>query len=603
MPEIFNDLKKINRILSRKDRIRFVLLFCLMLAGSVLEAVGVGLIPAFMAFVMSPASVADHGWIPRFALPVALPEKITRDLLLIASLVLVIFTILKNSFLAFVFYSQSRLVNSLRVMLADRMFRVYQKAPYEWHLARNSAEILRNIRDDTGQVLNNVVMAVLDIILALMMTIMVIAVLLFTVTGASLLGMAIMGFGLVSVVTFFKKQIRNAGHVQRRETAESVKAVQQGFGALVDARINQREAFLANTFRASMVRQGRAARLQATIQKVTPYAIETCAIIGVLIVVVSIVMANDSFESAIPALALFIMVALRLKQATTQIANSYHKINGSRSFVDGIVADIEELERLDTARFSNVAGHLPLGNFRELKLDAVSYRYPDAETDALSGISLTIIAGQSVAFVGKTGCGKSTLMNMILGLLVPRSGSITVNGQNMGDHLQDWWRHIGYIPQHIFLLDDSIRANVAFALPPEQVDEGRIWEVLRLARLDDYVISQPDGLDTRVGERGVRLSGGQRQRLGIARALYNDPEILLMDEATSALDNHTETQVMAAINDMKQGRTLIMIAHRLSTVMACEKIYYLAKGSLKASGSYTDLLEKSVEFKTMAINS
>jgi ATP-binding cassette subfamily C protein len=247
---------------------------------------------------------------------------------------------------------------------------------------------------------------------------------------------------------------------------------------------------------------------------------------------------------------------------------------------------------------SNGNGHD--GGFERLELNDVVYTYPNVEDPAVNGVSLELKRSESIAFVGTTGCGKSTLVNLILGLLEPQSGAIRVNGSDIFSKLPAWRHFLGYIPQTIFLLDDSIRANIAFGIPPDEVSEEQLRLSLKSACLDMFVESLSEGIDTIVGERGVRLSGGQRQRIGIARALYFDPEVLVMDEATSALDNKTEAEVMQAIQNLKKGRTLIMVAHRLSTVEDCDRLYYLQKGELIAQGSYDELIKRSEAFRETA---
>jgi len=262
---------------------------------------------------------------------------------------------------------------------------------------------------------------------------------------------------------------------------------------------------------------------------------------------------------------------------------------------------LEEIEKRNTAR-QNLDAASICKTFDNLSLAAVSYTYPNTERPAVNNVSLNLKRGESIAFVGPTGCGKSTLVNLILGLLEPGSGTIKVNGVDIFSNLKGWRRLLGYIPQTIFLLDDTICANIAFGVPKDRVDKGLLQSVLQSACLDDFVETLPQGLDTVVGERGVLLSGGQRQRIGIARALYFQPEVLVMDEATSALDNKTEADVMTAIRNAKKDRTLIMVAHRLSTVEDCDRLYYFENGTIAACGNYRELLNTSVEFSEMASN-
>lgn len=574
---LIRDIRRLNTVLTRKDRLKFLCLLLMMLAGSLLEALGVGLIPAFISFVMSPASLTNYDFL-KDILP-TLPTEINSKLLLVASVLLMAFTVFKSLFLALVFYVQARLVNGMRVVLSSRMFKVYQSAPYEWHLSKNTAEIQRNIRDDTTQVLNNFVMALFDLTMALLMSLSVLGVLFYTVSGVALGGMVVMAFGLLTVIFVFKKQIKKAAETQRHEAANSLKAIQEGFGALVDARINNCEEYLAQKFRRSMFNVSLALRRQTTIQKITPYAIETCAIFGLLFVMYALVSSAELLQTVLPTIGLFGVVAVRLKQTTSAIASSLQRIQISSPYVDGLLKDLEELKAIEIPQKKDQ--ELSSVSFSELTLKNIGFTYDGAQTPALNDISFTIKAGTSTAFIGETGCGKSTLMSVVLGLLDPSVGSIALNGVSLSDCKRQWWKIVGYIPQHIYLIDDSIRANVAFGVPPEEINDDTVWDVLRKARLDAFVRDQPKGIDTSIGERGVRLSGGQRQRLGIARALYNKPQVLFMDEATSALDNETEELVMESINEIRENTTIVMIAHRLSTIKNCDKIFRINPGSIK----------------------
>ena len=573
------------------------MLLGLMFVASVLEAIGIGAVPAFVTLVMKPSALADNRWVGEWF--VGMPEEITLNILLWASAVLVIFVILKNLFLTFVFYEQSRIVASQRVQIADRMFRLYQFAPYEWHLQRSSSDFLRSIQNDTAQVLIGVVLPLLNLVMAVIMTAVIVCVLVLSTPGITVLALVVSGVGLMIVVRLLQKKLLRIGMVIWTEFKEQAKAIQQGFGGLVDARIAGCEEYLGNKHKESLERLAEAQLQQQTIQKATPFAMETFAIFGLLIILFLLVFRSESLASILPVIALLGVVMVRLKQMASQVASSINQMNTARVFIPAIINDLNELETIELKKQAVISNTRLIEHFRSLSLENVSYTYPNTFDPVACNISLELMRGESIAFVGETGCGKSTVVSIILGLLEPQKGCIRVNGIETERDAFGWRAQLGYIPQTVYLIDDTIAANVAFGVDKRVVDENQLQTAISSACLTDFVNTLPEGLETVIGEGGVRLSGGQRQRLGIARALYQSPEVLVMDEATSALDNKTEDMVMKAIQNLKKDRTLIMIAHRLSTVKDCDRLYLMKDGAIDAVGSFDELQTTSVLFGEM----
>ena len=442
-------------------------------------------------------------------------------------------------------------------------------------------------------------MSFLELILGIIMSLGIILVMIFSTPGSTTIIIFFMGMALWILTKFLKIQLEQIGKVVRNESKESIKSIQQGFGAFVDARIAGCESHLAKIHQSSLVRFSKAAIKSTAIRKTTPLMLETIAIIGMLIVLVFLIQVGDSITDSLPTLSVIAFSIIRLKQIAIKLATSVNRINECRPHIPNLIKDIDELESLEK-QLNERKSTSTLGSFNTLELSNVNYAYPNSEKIAIRNISLKLKKGESIAFVGSTGCGKSTLVNCILGLLTPQSGSITINGHDIQANLKGWRNYLGYIPQTIYLLDDTLRANIAFGVPQDQVNQGCLHAALTSAALISFVDDLPKGLDTVIGERGVRLSGGQRQRLGIARALYFNPEVLVMDEATSALDNQTEAEVMQAIQNLKKGRTLIMIAHRLSTVKDCDRLYFLEDGTITDAGCYEKLIDKSIGFRKIA---
>lgn len=597
---LLHDIRQLRILFFPKDKVRFLILIVLMLIGSVLEAVGVGVIPGFVAFLMKPSSLAKFSWLGSWT--ASLPETPSVSLMVWASLIMMSFVSAKSIFLAFIYYVQIRIVNGFRVRLSCRMFGTYQSAPYEWLLKRSSSELQRNIIVDTAQVITGVIMPILDLIMVVMMGLFIIVAMFISTSSITVLGAFIIGGGVILVVRLFRKKLDQTGIVIREESKSIIQSIQQGFGAIVDSRIMGAEEYLADSFSRSITLQAKMGIIRGSIMKSTPLAIEVVALAGLLTIFLIIAGRKSSFVDAIPVMSLLGVATIRLKQMASRVTGQINLLGSSRAYIPDLIADIRILDKLEKEHLDRVNRDtdIKFASFEKLVLHQVTYSYPNADVAAVNNISLELKRGESIAFVGSTGCGKSTLVNLILGLLASKSGTIKVNGVDIFSNLESWRNHLGYIPQTIFLLDDTIRANVAFGVPDDQIDEKQLKSALVSARLDEFVATLREGVNTIVGERGVLLSGGQRQRIGIARSLYFDPDVLVMDEATSALDNKTEAEVMKAIQNLKKDRTLIMVAHRLSTVENCDRLYLIEAGEIIAIGSYKDLIENSVVFRESA---
>ncbi|QXD16215.1 ABC transporter ATP-binding protein/permease [Rhodocaloribacter litoris] len=591
-------LNLIRPLFSRQDKLKYLGLLVMMILGAFLDVVGIGAVPAFVATLAVPEKVMA---IPAAAsILEALDITTGRELVLWGAGLLIVVFLFKNLYLYGVYYLQVQVTEFHRVRLADRLFRAYLRAPWEFHLNRNTAELLRNITTETKEIMTGVINPLLTLTMAGMMTLFTVVLLLVTTPGIAVVGIALVGGASWGFLRIFKHRLQHYGIEAKHERKEVIKAVTQGLSALVDMRVLGRERYFEQVFHRSVANFARVMRLHQVIRQASPNVLEMVAVVGLLGIVMVLVLVGTDAASLVPMLALYGAAIVRLRQSIGQMVGSISQIQFSGAAIPHIVEDLQRLEGPSWKRQKKQPPPPPLAFERVIRVEDVTYTYPDAGRPALHGVTLEVRKGESVAFVGSTGSGKSTLVNVILGLLRPQQGRVTVDGVDIHDNLRGWLDHVGYVPQVIVLLDDTLRRNVAFGIPDGEIDDAKVWAALEAAQLADFVRSLPEGLDTVTGERGVRLSGGQRQRVGLARALYHNPDVLVLDEATAALDNQTERRVMETIESLKRDRTVLMIAHRLSTVQRCDRLYFLKDGRIDATGTFDELAASHPEFQQMA---
>jgi ABC-type multidrug transport system fused ATPase/permease subunit len=413
--------------------------------------------------------------------------------------------------------------------------------------------------------------------------------------------MTVLGGSYVLIYLFVRRYLRRIGGDRARANRERYKVAQEALGGIKDLKVLGLEEGYMKTFQAPALKFARSLASNQIVAQTPQYVLQGLAFGGIVVILLVLLSAEErDINGALPILALYAFAGLRLLPALQKVYQATTKLRYSGPAVEALHADL-----MDTAHLEMTGGpdaeRRPVIHLREeLKLDHITYSYPQAEMPALTDLVLAVPARTTVGLVGATGGGKTTVVDVILGLLAPQKGALLIDGVAIdGACVRAWQRNIGYVPQQIFLIDDTVAGNIAFGL--EDVDMQAVVHAARIAGLHDFVTQDlPEGYQTLVGERGIRLSGGQRQRIGIARALYRDPDVLVFDEATSALDNITEKAVMGAVHNMAHKKTIILVAHRLSTVQACDKIFLLDRGQIKASGTFNELLATSRDFREMA---
>lgn len=594
-------LSKLLYFFNRRDKIQAIGLLFMMLLGASFDALGVGLVMPFISIINNPGIVHSQKYLRRLYELGGFQSE--RDFLIGCGAGLLAVYLIKNAYLALLFYTQYRFLFAKNVALARRLLAAYLYSPYSYHLQRNSAQLLRNISSEIQWVFDQVMVPLALVCIESMVVVVIVTVMIIAEPVAALGAISVLGGASVLLYSAVRRRTGNLGKEKQQAYGQMIQWINQGLGGVKEAKVLGREEFFVDAYHSSALRYSRAHRFFKTTQELPRLCTESLAIGGLLFVVVLMLRRGQDMQSVMPVLALFAMAALRLMPSANRIMTSLTAIRYYTPSVNVIYEDLKALERVDgeeaqkrRAREASV----PMDLSSAIELKDLCFQYPGTDEAALRGISVTIPKGHSVAFVGSSGAGKSTLIDVMLGLLPPTSGQVLIDGLDIHQgHVAAWQRKIGYIPQPIYLSDDTIRRNIAFGLRDAEINEDTLREALQAAQLEDFIGTLPEGLETIVGERGVRLSGGQRQRIGIARALYHNPEVLVMDEATSALDNETESEITKAIAQFSRQKTVIIIAHRLTTVQHCDTLFVMKHGQIIESGTYAELLANSPDFQNM----
>lgn len=598
MSGIHASLAKLWKMLTRQDRLRLAGLVVILLIGAVMEAIGIGIVPMFVSLVADPAQAQQQPW-ARELLPL-LGISGSRDLLIAGGAALIFVFLIKTAFTWFTVVVQSRFLLSLQVRFSIDLFNAYMEAPYAFHLGRNPADLMRNCSIEVVHVINRVLIPLLRMLAYGLIGLAVLSLLLVMHPLITLFSIGLFGSTSLIFLRVVRGRALAHGKNAQRHRAQQIKAVNQGLGGLKEARVLGREPYFVAAFHESTSALARAAMHQRITNQLVPPTLELVAVVGILMVTALLLVFGLQTTDIVPTLALFAVALIRLQQSAKTVTSTLNDLRYEHFTINPIYDDHQQLGFAQGFEPGPVIRQrLPFQ--QSIEFQDVGFQYPGGERPALESIELSIPRGAAVAFVGSTGAGKSTLADVLLGLLSPDHGTIRVDGRDIRENLRGWQASIGYIPQSLYLIDDTLRRNIAFGLEDAEIDEERVAKAARIAQLEEMLADLPEGLDTVVGDRGVRLSGGQRQRVCIARALYHDPSVLILDEATSALDNRTEQHIVDELEAHRGDRTLIVIAHRLSTVRHCDRLYLLSHGRIVAAGTYEELLDNSHQFQQLVV--
>ncbi len=588
-------LKKLRVLLDKKQKRTMVGLMVLMVIGAFLQTAGVGMLVEVVNVAIDPEAV-QNSTLAAMCYRLLGSDGYEKFSITIMVLLIVIFAV-KNIFLfvqqkltfAFVYTNQFR--------TSERMMRNYLRRGYEFYLNADTAVVQRNITSDVNN-MYALILALLQLLSDGVVSLFIIA-FCFASNGTMTVMMAVVLVVLMLVIKKVLKPIMyKAGKDNQDYYSGLFKWISQTVQGIKEVKIAGKEQYFVSEY----IKCGRgyvnAVQKYSLYNNVPKLLIESACVATMMIYMIIQVASGVSTEGMISVLSTLAAAAFVLLPCVNRINNQINSIAYFEPFFMGVSDNLQDEingEKVDMSFAAEEDEKLPVEHSIEMK--DITYAYPNTEKLIFDHADLTIPVGASVGIVGTSGAGKSTVVDILLGLLEPKSGSVYADGLDVKEYYRKWLKNVGYIPQMIFMLDDTIRKNVAFGVPEEQIDEKRLWKVLKEAQLDEFIQTLPEGLDTGIGERGIRLSGGQRQRIGIARALYNNPEVLILDEATSALDNDTEAAIMDSINRLHGKKTLIIIAHRLQTIEKCDIVYRVEDGKAtierrRTAGGHSEAAEE-----------
>ena len=578
-------LQKISYLFDRKQKMQFVGLGILILIGGLLETMSVSMLVPVVQGIMEPEALADNSLVQKITdvLQVDISSitqgvSVNRLIILMLSTIMILFVV-KNIYLLMQTYVQNTFVTRNRNRMISRVMREFLNRPYEEYLGADIPTVFRLTDSDIPNAFQ-LILVLIQMVTEIVVSSFLCVVLLIVSPIMTLFIVAI--FLGMTIILFFvlKPRLNKIGRKNQEIQSRIAKWRIQSIYGLKDVKVLGREEFFIRNYYESGSIGANVARNYAVLNNLPRLLIETVFMVSMLAFIMVYMLSGGNINVLIPQLTAFAVAAIRIMPSANRINTYISEIAYSQPCLDYLYENLNESMKLDVN--GSVTGYGKEGKAQlqeritlhdKIVLDNITFSYPGTDKNIFTNAHMEVKRGQSVGIMGPSGAGKSTIVDILLGLLHAQSGSITWDGRSIFDNYESWLAQIGYIPQSIYLVDESIRDNIAFGIDADKIDEKRIWEVLEEAQLKEFVEELPEGLDTTIGDRGVRISGGQRQRLGIARALYHDPEILVFDEATSALDNDTEKAVMDAVNSFHGKKTMVIIAHRLNTIAKCDVIY------------------------------
>ncbi len=574
--------KKMMVLMNRRQKLKMVQILIMMVIGAVLETASIGLVIPAIQVIIDPESLQGDGAVAAVYRWTGL-ESPTYFMILILGLIILGF-VLKNVFLYFQNVVQLKFVYTNQFETSQRMMINFMKRPYEYYLNADTSVIQRMITSDVNN-MYGLILACLQLMSEVIIFVFLTVTLTTQAPQMILTIAALLIVVLLIIKCVLKPIMRQAGIENQDYYSGLYKWIEESVMGIKEIKIANKENYFITEY--GKCGKGYVSAVQRyNIFNATPrLLIETVCMAGLILYLIIMILSGADVTSMVPQIGAFSVAAMRLLPSANRINNYLTQISYFEPFFMGVSDNLQDeihdknvVYDEEAYRKKKHVEKLPVHD--KIVLDDIVYKYPNSEVLIFDGAHMEIPVGNSVGIVGTSGAGKTTIVDIMLGLLEIERGKITADGVEVRDHYESWLKNIGYIPQTIFMVDSTIRKNVAFGYADEDIEDAKVWEALKKARLDEFVRGLPEGLDTGIGERGIRLSGGQRQRIGIARALFEDPEVLVLDEATSALDNETEAAIMESINSLHGHKTLVIIAHRLQTIEKCDMVYRVENGEI-----------------------
>ena len=563
-------LSKINSIFYKDVKIKFAFLVVAIIFGATIEMVCLAILSPIIAILLDSSAINTNDYLQKLYAFLNF-NKVESFLALLAFLVASLY-VFRSCYTLILNKIRFNFIGKTRMAFSNRLLKKIIRRPYIFHTGHNIAEFQKTIITDVNEmfsVINNICQFLADSFTSAF-------ILIFLFTESPLMSLCIIIAALICLSIYFlvfRSKIKKSGQINRKKQIAMIKSINQALGGIKEVKVLRNEKYFENEFKHNSDQFITAFKRFQFLNSIPQLYIEAFCFGSAFIVLAFIFLSGIDAANMLPLLSVFVFAAFRILPTLSRLANQVNTIIYYRPSINAVYSHLYD----EYTEFNYLSNPDIKPNYASLDIEVIgiTYKYPQATDQVLENISFTIPDKSSVALVGTSGAGKTTLADIILGILIPQNGAIFYNGLNIHMNPGEWSKHIGYIPQQIYILDESIRQNIAFGIEKKEIDDDIIWHVLELAQLKEFVLSFPEKLDTIVGDRGIRLSGGQRQRIGIARALYRDPSILVLDEATSSLDSDTEKAVMEAIQSFQGSKTLIIVAHRLSTIEHCDIVFRL----------------------------
>ncbi len=573
-----NVYKRLKQLLNKKQKRSVAVLVVLIFISALLETLGVSFIVPLVSAVVNPEAILQNKYVVMICdwLHLTIRDADVFVKMMLAATMAVF--LIKNVYLLFLYYIQARFVTKTEAETSIRLLNEYLNRPYEYYLNADVNALFQTINKDIPHVFE-LLQEVMKLLTEIAVSVCLCIFSLIFIDPGMMLSIAVLLGVMVAVIIFWLKPLLGSlGQGRLKQQVLTMKWMQQGIFGIKDVKVAAKENYFLKNFADAYRKLSGVTRRYTVLNNAPRLVIETVCIVGLLGYMLVSFMNGADMVKMLPFLAAFAIAAVRLMPSINRISTHLSTIAYYEPSLN-FVCDHLNIASLKEADLQEAEGIMTLTD--KIVLKDITYVYPNTDRKIFDHADMEIPAGASVGVIGSSGAGKTTIIDVLLGLLIPEEGKVLCDGIDIQDKYAAWLHNIGYIAQNIYMLDNTIRANVAFGVDEEEAREERIWEALQEAQMAEYIRSLPEGLDTIIGDRGVRLSGGQRQRIGIARALYHDPELLVFDEATSALDNETESAIMDAINSLKGKKTMVIIAHRLKTIENCDILYKVEQGKIE----------------------